>query len=153
MGVLFDGDCLDVLPYLADESIDTVFADPPFNIGKKYGKKVNDSRPEEEYIGWCKNWIDECIRVIKPGGAFFLYNLPRWNIILGAYMAERGPDLPSLGGRRSQGSDAHPGAPLPRPLQPPLLHQGQAQDVPQHSRADPNVPPLRRRGQGLRRAP
>lgn len=90
MGWLFEGDCLKVLPSVADASIDTVFADPPFNLGKKYGPKVDDSLPDREYVAWCKQWIDECVRVIKPGGAFFLYNLPKWNIILGAHMAERG---------------------------------------------------------------
>lgn len=89
LGALFDGDCLTVLPTIADETIDTIFADPPFNIGKEYGSKVNDSRKEEEYLEWCRHWIDEGIRVLKPGGAFFLYNIPKWNIHLGHYMMER----------------------------------------------------------------
>jgi len=90
MGILFHGDCLAVLPFIRDEVIDTVFADPPFNLGKLYGSKVNDKRPEAEYVDWCRAWIDECIRVLKPGGSFFLYNIPRWNILLGAHMMERG---------------------------------------------------------------
>ena len=89
-GVLFDGDCLDVLPHIEDESIDTVFADPPFNLGKKYNGRVDDSRSDAEYLSWSKSWIDECIRVLKPGGAFFLYNIPRWNILLGAHMMAQG---------------------------------------------------------------
>ncbi|MEI8195438.1 MAG: site-specific DNA-methyltransferase [Phycisphaerae bacterium] len=90
MGQLYAGDCLKILPLVRDEVVDTVFADPPFNIGKKYGKSVDDERPESEYVQWCKTWIDECIRVLKPGGAIFLYNLPKWNVLLGAHMAERG---------------------------------------------------------------
>src|SRR5690349_4955155 len=90
LGCLFEGDCGEILPSIADESIDTVFADPPFNIGKVYGAKVNDARPNDEYVDWCRKWIDECIRVLKPGGAFFLYNLPRWNILLGAHLTQRG---------------------------------------------------------------
>jgi 16S rRNA G966 N2-methylase RsmD len=31
-GVLFNGDCLDILPHIEDESVHTVFADPPFNL-------------------------------------------------------------------------------------------------------------------------
>jgi site-specific DNA-methyltransferase (adenine-specific) len=89
LGHLFDGDCLKILPFIKNETVDTIFADPPFNIGKKYGKSVNDDRPDGEYIQWCKSWIDECIRVLKPGGAFFLYNLPKWNIMLGGHMGER----------------------------------------------------------------
>ncbi len=30
------------------------------------------------------------MRVLKPGGALFVYNLPKWNILLGAYLAEGG---------------------------------------------------------------
>jgi len=89
-GVLFEGDCLEILPIIKSEMVDTVFADPPFNLNKKYGAKTNDSLPEHKYIEWCKAWLDECIRVLKPGGALFVYNIPRWNIVLGAFLMERG---------------------------------------------------------------
>jgi len=78
-----------MLPALADKCVDTVFADPPFNLGKEYGSKVNDKRGEAEYLDWCYRWIDEGIRVLKPGGAFFIYNLPKWNIALGHYLGTR----------------------------------------------------------------
>lgn len=87
-GILFADDCLKILPKIKSDSIDTIFADPPFNIGKIYRESTNDNRPEEEYIEWCKEWIKECVRVLKPGGSIFLYNLPKWNIILGAYLNE-----------------------------------------------------------------
>lgn len=89
-GALFDGDCLAVLPLVLSDSIDTVFADPPFNLDKKYGAKSKDNLSEQQYVAWCKAWLDECIRVLKPGGSLFLYNLPRWNIVLGAYLMEKG---------------------------------------------------------------
>lgn len=89
-GALFDGDCMALLPKLRSECIDTVFADPPFNLGKKYGTKTNDSIAEDAYVKWCCSWIDECIRILKPGGSFFLYNLPRWNVLLGSHMLARG---------------------------------------------------------------
>ncbi|MCX7112980.1 MAG: site-specific DNA-methyltransferase [Proteobacteria bacterium] len=90
LGALFDGDCLDVLPAFGDDIIDTVFADPPFNLNKQYGARTQDNRPEAEYLKWCYRWIDECIRLLKPGGALFLYNLPRWNIMFGAYLINKG---------------------------------------------------------------
>lgn len=89
-GMLFDGDCLDYLPEIRDEVIDTFFADPPFNLQKKYGKKANDHRTDDEYLQWCYRWIDHAIRVVKPGGAIFIYNIPRWNIMLGAYLTNAG---------------------------------------------------------------
>jgi len=89
-GALLHGDCIDILPEVLDESVDVVFADPPFNLDKDYGGVFKDLVPEEQYLAWSKQWIDECIRALKPGGSFFLYNLPKWNIPLGAYLSEQG---------------------------------------------------------------
>jgi site-specific DNA-methyltransferase (adenine-specific) len=89
-GALFNQDCLDFLVRVGDETADTVFADPPFNLGKVYGPRVNDGMTESEYVRWGQAWIDECIRVLKPGGSFFVYNLPRWNIAFGAHLMARG---------------------------------------------------------------
>ena len=93
LGALFDRDCMVVLPLLKDGVVDTVFADPPFNLGKQYGKNCDDLKPDEEYLHWCKEWVAECVRVIKPGGAFFLYNLPKWNILLGAHLTSLGMEF------------------------------------------------------------
>jgi site-specific DNA-methyltransferase (adenine-specific) len=90
LGVLYEGDCLELLPYVRSGAIDTVFADPPFNLSKEYGSRVNDARPDEDYVSWCKEWLNHCIRVLKNGGALFVYNLPKWNIILGNYLTEAG---------------------------------------------------------------
>ena len=64
-GVLFNGDCLDVLPQIHDETIDTVFAAPPFNLAKQYGAKVNNDVPDEEYVEWCKFWLNQCHRALR----------------------------------------------------------------------------------------
>jgi site-specific DNA-methyltransferase (adenine-specific) len=90
LGALFSDDCLAILPCIRDEVVDTVFADPPFNLGKEYGERSNDDLPDAQYLRWCKAWIMECCRTLKPGGALFLYNLPRWNILLGAHLTELG---------------------------------------------------------------
>jgi len=89
-GLLFKGDVRKLLPHIRSESIDTVFADPPFNLSKVYGDRVNDNRSDDEYISWCKEWLAHCVRVVKPGGAIFVYNLPKWNITLGHYLTECG---------------------------------------------------------------
>jgi len=64
MGVLFESDCLKILPKIRSNMIDMVFADPPFNLGKEYGSKVNDKLPDEKYINFCKKWIFKCTRVL-----------------------------------------------------------------------------------------
>jgi len=89
LGKLYEGDCLAILPQLPDESVDLVFADPPFNLGKDYSSKMNDSVPEQLYLDWCKQWLDQLARVLRPGGSLFLFNLPKWNLPLGAYIGQK----------------------------------------------------------------
>ena len=90
LGALFAGDCVQVLKKIRAEVVDTVFADPPFNLGKVYGENTTDDLPEQEYLDWCKTWVSECARTLKPGGSLFIYNLPKWNIPIGAYLGELG---------------------------------------------------------------
>jgi len=90
LGVLYEGDCLELLRLIRSETIDTVFADPPFNLAKNYGSRVTDKLPDDKYINWSKEWLRECVRLLKPGGALFVYNLPKWNLILGNYLMEMG---------------------------------------------------------------
>lgn len=88
LGLLFDIDATDMLRAIADASVDLVFADPPFNLKKDYGEKAPDDRPDEAYVRWCFEWVDECVRILKPGGSLFLFNLPKWNIRIGAHLMQ-----------------------------------------------------------------
>jgi site-specific DNA-methyltransferase (adenine-specific) len=85
-GQLFADDCLEVTKQMEPDSVDCFFADPPFNLKKEYGKGVDDNLTETDYLAWCYQWIDEGVRVLKPGGSFFLYNLPKWNILLAGHL-------------------------------------------------------------------
>lgn len=66
------GDCLEIMKEMPNESIDLIFADPPFNKGKDYGNLVNDNR--EDYFEWCEKWIRLCFNKLKPTGSFYLMN-------------------------------------------------------------------------------
>ena len=69
---VIEGDMLKVLPTLKDNSAQIILADPPYNIGKDFGNK-SDKQPIEEYLKWSKEWITECIRILKPNGTMFIY--------------------------------------------------------------------------------
>jgi site-specific DNA-methyltransferase (adenine-specific) len=71
------GDCLEVLSKIDNNSVDMVFADPPFNLEKKYGS-YNDRKPMEVYLDWCKQWLNEMVRITKPTGSIFVHNVPKW---------------------------------------------------------------------------
>lgn len=86
LGTLYNGDCLELFKLISNESVDTVFADPPFNLDKEYDEGVTDKNSTSGYLDWYYKWIDECIRVLKPGGSLFIYNIPRWNSYLSEYL-------------------------------------------------------------------
>jgi site-specific DNA-methyltransferase (adenine-specific) len=71
------GDCLKLFQDIPDNSIDITFADPPFNLNKKYNS-INDSLDLQEYLRWCEQWISEMVRVTKPTGSIFIHNIPKW---------------------------------------------------------------------------
>lgn len=86
-GALFAADCIEFLESIEPESLDTVFADPPFNIGKDYKNGYHDVRPMEEYLEWSQQWMRLSLRALKPGGAIFVYATPELAIQFGAYLS------------------------------------------------------------------
>lgn len=72
-----EDDALKVLDALPSESVDMSFADPPFNLSKKYSL-YNDKKETEEYLEWCRKWLDKMVRVTKPTGSIFVHNIPKW---------------------------------------------------------------------------
>ena len=60
-------DCLEYLKDVDDESVDLVLTDPPYFIGFDGGKGWDSQwKSEDEYLAWCKEWTEECARVLKP---------------------------------------------------------------------------------------
>jgi len=102
---------------IPDESIDMILTDPPFMISqeikiarsanKKYlyqGKNINldfgewdkQWKTEQEYLSWCKRWLRECIRVLKPyRHLIFFFDkkkvTPIWNYLEKLGMKGRSP--------------------------------------------------------------
>ena len=68
---VYHGDCIKGLAKCPAESVDLVFADPPFNIGYDYDE-YDDSRDADHYLGWTRRWGESVKRVLKPHGTFWL---------------------------------------------------------------------------------
>lgn len=82
------GDAVDLLPGLATNSVDAVITDPPYGLDKNgdmlgqvndnyhrretHGRGYADNDPDA-YLDWCRRWIVECERVLKPGGFFLSF--------------------------------------------------------------------------------
>jgi len=77
--VLVQGDCLEELRKLVENSVDLAFADPPYNLQKKYSSYADDLEVAD-YFKWCDEWIAELARVLKPGRSCVLLNIPLWAV-------------------------------------------------------------------------
>ena len=65
-------DCIEGMKELADNSIDIIIADPPYNIGKDFGND-SDKQSMEDYLVWCNTWLSQCIRILNPKGTLYIY--------------------------------------------------------------------------------
>ncbi len=72
---LLNADCLEALATLPENSVDFCFADPPYNLLKKYDH-WNDGLEVQTYFAGCDRWLSELCRVLKPGGTLAVLNLP-----------------------------------------------------------------------------
>jgi site-specific DNA-methyltransferase (adenine-specific) len=82
-GDIVHADALTALTNVADGCVDLAFLDPPFNLGKSYGAdgKAADLLSDAEYLSYMSNIITEVIRTLKPGGALYLYHIPKWAMV------------------------------------------------------------------------
>lgn len=81
---LYQGDCLEVLGRLPAESVDLIFADPPYFLSNggitcQSGKMVSVHKGEwdvsqgvEENHRFNHRWLAACKRVLKPDGTIFV---------------------------------------------------------------------------------
>ncbi len=62
------GDCLDILPRMAPDSVDLIVTSPPYNFGLDEYDTHRDTRSWEDYFAHLNRVWTECARVLKPGG-------------------------------------------------------------------------------------
>jgi site-specific DNA-methyltransferase (adenine-specific) len=84
---IYNGDCLNLLKQVADKSVDMCFADPPFNLKKKYNV-YKDKKSKDEYLNWCNLWLEQLVRVTKDTGSIFVHNIPYWLTFYCCYLNE-----------------------------------------------------------------
>jgi len=66
---IYNMDCIEGMRKLPDASIDVIVTSPPYWKGFEYEAYFNSYK---QYLDWCKVWIKECKRVLKPNGTFYL---------------------------------------------------------------------------------
>ncbi len=76
IGRVHNLDCLEIINSIPDGSVNMVFADPPFNLNKKYNT-YKDNLDFSEYMKWTGKWLTACSRILREDGSLFLYNIPK----------------------------------------------------------------------------
>src|SRR3989344_7832445 len=80
---IINGNCVEELKNLPEESVNLIFADPPYGLAKakglgwKYSKHITlqetwDIFSKDEFFQFNIKWINECWRVLKHGGSFWV---------------------------------------------------------------------------------
>ena len=70
---IYNADVFKCFSKIEDSTVDLVFADPPYNIGKDFDG-LKDKINERDFLEWTYKWIDEVFRVLKKNGSFYLMN-------------------------------------------------------------------------------
>ena len=88
MNKIYQGDCLDLLKEIKEKTVDLIITDPPYNIGWKYSKEVDDNK--KDYNIWCLEWAELCFKTLKDKGIFCIINYPENNNILFTNLIQKG---------------------------------------------------------------
>jgi len=68
-GEIWIGDAIAWLRSLNSESVDLIFADPPYNIKKA---EWDTFESQEQYVAWSIEWLEQAARVLKPTGSLYI---------------------------------------------------------------------------------
>lgn len=83
------GDALQALSEVEDNSVDLIFADPPYNIGKNFAGCLDKWDTDEHYLQWCYKWLDLCIRKLKKTGSFYVMTSTQFMPYFDIYLRDR----------------------------------------------------------------
>lgn len=84
---IYWGDALQILSDdIPDASVDLIFADPPYNIGKDFNGRKERWSSDDAYREWCYRWLELCVQKLKDTGSLYLMaatqNMPYLDIYL-----------------------------------------------------------------------
>jgi len=127
INTIIHGDCIEELKKIPDNSIDLIFADPPYYLQLPKGKRLKRANGTEvipvddewdkfesyeDYDNFTKSWLSECQRIIKPTGSIWVIGMYHNIFRVGTIMQNLGiwflndviwiktDALPNLNGRR-----------------------------------------------------
>ena len=69
---LFCQDVFEVLPNLPEQSVDLMFADPPYNLTKTFNDRKFKKVSTEDYAEWLDSWLSLTVKLLKPAASVYL---------------------------------------------------------------------------------
>ncbi len=83
------GDAIEALKSIPDNSVDLIFADPPYNIGKNFNGHKDKWSTDEDYLNWCYIWLDLCVLKLKPTGSFYVMTATQFMPFFDIYLRKK----------------------------------------------------------------
>jgi site-specific DNA-methyltransferase (adenine-specific) len=65
-------DIFSALPNLPDQSVDLMFADPPYNLTKNFNERKFKKTSSDEYAEWLDSWLSQTVRLLKPTSSIYI---------------------------------------------------------------------------------
>lgn len=65
-------DVFEILDWLPAQSVDLLFADPPYNLTKRFNAQVFKRRSLDAYESWLDSWLSRMIRLLKPTASVYI---------------------------------------------------------------------------------
>lgn len=83
------GDVIKILDsQVPDASVDLIFADPPYNIGKNFNGHKDRWKDDQSYLEWSYKWLDLCLKKLKPNGSFYVMTSTQFMPYFDIYLRE-----------------------------------------------------------------
>lgn len=70
--IVINGDAFLVLKKMPADTFDLLFADPPYNLTKKFGKEAFKQSTSDEYESWLDSWIKTCVPLLKATASIYI---------------------------------------------------------------------------------
>src|SRR3989344_5536461 len=100
---IYNINCLELMKNIRDNSIELIFADPPYNLSgsnfkmkfkKSGGADLNTNKGQWDHYGdiefeeFTRKWLTECFRILKPNGSIWVAGSYH-NIYLTGYLMKK----------------------------------------------------------------
>ena len=66
------GDAFTILEQLPPNRFDLLFADPPYNLNKSFGRSAFKQTTTDGYEAWLGSWLSLCVSLLKPTASAYI---------------------------------------------------------------------------------